>query len=338
MTDRSALIDRFLADSGWGGATRLPLAGDASFRRYERLTLGDRRAMLMDAPPPQEDVDAFVAVARHLKRLGFSAPDIFSKGKKEGFLLIEDLGDDTFAKILGQNRDEETSLYELAVDVLIALHGVAPERVAPPGLKIYDDDKLLEEAFLLPDWAWPAVANEPLADDIRNAYQAAWLGVFPIVHHQPQTMVLRDFHIDNLMALKGRDGIGRCGLLDFQDAVLGPQPYDLMSLLEDARRDIGDDLRRAMLDRYLAAFPDIERNEFEAVFAILAAQRHAKVIGIFTRLFVRDGKAQYLEHIPRVWRLLETTLKHPALAPVAAWFDAHMPPDKRRTPSGEGAS
>ncbi|NQU60703.1 MAG: phosphotransferase [Rhodospirillales bacterium] len=336
MTDRSALIESFLTDSGWDGAQRQRLAGDASNRRYERLTLGNRKAMLMDAPPPLEDVDAFVAVARHLKRLGFSAPDIFAKGKGDGFLLIEDLGDDTFTQVLGQDIEAEAGLYELAVDVLIALHGIAADRVAPPGLEAYDDDKLLEEALLLPDWTWAGVANQPLSDDIRDAYQAAWRDVFPIVHRQPPTMVLRDYHVDNLMVLSGRDGVARCGLLDFQDAVLGPQAYDLMSLLEDARRDITDDLRNAMLERYYAGFPDIDRQEFETVFAILAAQRHAKVIGIFTRLCVRDDKAQYLDHIPRVWRLLEAALKHSSLAPVAAWFEAHMPPEKRGVPPCEG--
>jgi len=327
--ERNGLITKFLAANGWQGADRVPLDGDASFRRYERLAQGGRKAMLMDALSGQENVDAFVAVARHLKSLGFSAPDIFAKGKPDNLLLLEDLGPETYTKVLEESAEREAELYGLAVDVLIALHGIAPDYVAPPGLPSYDDEKLLQEAFLLTDWALPRLSGAPLDPEIRAAYRDAWLQIFPAVHQQPQTLVLRDFHVDNLMALAGRDGIARCGLLDFQDAVMGPGAYDLMSLLEDARRDIEPTLKAAMLDRYCAAFPELDRKEFDAVFAILAAQRHAKVIGIFTRLSVRDAKPAYLAHIPRVWRLLDTALAHPALGPVAAWFDAHVSVEHR---------
>ncbi len=334
MAEREPMISTFLAANGWDGALRAPLAGDASFRRYQRLSLGGRRAVLMDAPPPEEDVDAFVAIARHLKSLGFSAPDILAKDKVNGFLIIEDLGDDTFTRLLAPPSEDatEAELYQLAVDVLVELHGIEPERVTPPGIEDYDDAKLLDEAMLLVDWTWPAVFGGAAADAVRDAYRDAWLAVFAGLGGQPRTLVLRDYHVDNLMVLDGRQGIARCGLLDFQDAVRGPTAYDLMSLLEDARRDIGGGLRDAMVGRYLAAFPKIERAGFEAAFAILAAQRHAKVIGIFTRLCRRDAKPAYLAHIPRVWRLLENALAHPALIPVAAWFDAYFPPDKRSNP------
>ena len=214
----------------------------------------------------------------------------------------------------------------------LELHRIDPDRALPPGMEDYDDGKLLAEAFLLTDWTWPAVFGGPPPRDVLNAYRDAWLQVFPIVHRQPRTLVLRDFHVDNLLVLEGRNGVARCGLLDFQDAVRGAGAYDLMSLLEDARRDIGGGLREAMLERYLDAFPGLDGAEFKTVYAILAAQRHAKVIGIFTRLCRRDGKPAYLEHIPRVWRLLEAALGHQALAPVAAWFDAHVPPAKRGVP------
>ena len=330
MTEREAVIDAFLAENGWQGAKRSPLPGDASFRRYQRLTLGGRNAMLMDAPPPVEDVDAFVAVARHLKSLGFSAPDIFAKDKANGFLIIEDLGDETFTRLLASsNNTVESGLYQLGVDVLIELHRIEATGVMLPGLKDYDDDKLLDEALLLVDWNWPAVFGGDAPGDVRDAYRNAWLSVFAQLRSQPPTLVLRDFHVDNLMILDSRQGVARCGLLDFQDAVSGPGAYDLMSLLEDARRDVADALKKAMLERYLTAFPDIDRSAFEATFAILAAQRHAKVIGIFTRLSRRDSKPAYLDHLPRVWRLLENALPHPVLAPVAAWFDAHFPPKKR---------
>ena len=230
----------------------------------------------------------------------------------------------------------KAGLYELAVDVLIELHRIDPGRVLPPGVEDYDDGKLLEEALLLVDWTWPAVFGAPPGDspgdDIRAQYQDAWLAVFPAVRYGPETLVLRDYHVDNLMLLGGREGVSRCGLLDFQDAVRGPGAYDLMSLLEDARRDIDEGFRRDMRERYYAAFPDLDRDAFETAFRVLAAQRHAKVIGIFTRLCVRDGKPDYLAHIPRVWRLLEAALEHPVLAPVAAWFETHVPADKRAIP------
>ncbi len=342
MTDRNHLIEEFLAANGWQGAVRKPLDGDASFRRYERLTQGDRQAMLMDAAGGGENVDAFVAVARHLKSLGFSAPDIFARNKPHDMVLLEDLGDDTYTRVLEgakeHDRDKEAGLYALAVDVLIKLHGIPAERVSPPGLAPYDDEKLLEEAFLLTDWTLPRFTGEELPQKTRDAYRDAWLEVFPAVHQQPKTLVLRDYHVDNLMALPGRDGVARCGLLDFQDAVLGAAAYDLMSLLEDARRDIEPDLKAAMLGRYFSAYPDLDQKEFEAVFAILAAQRHAKVIGIFTRLCMRDGKPAYLVHIPRVWRLLEAALAHPALGPVAAWFDDYVPAAQRQSPPAPGTT
>ncbi len=344
MADRDGVIDSFLSAHGWGGARRSPLSGDASFRRYERLTLGQRKAMLMDAPPPEENVDAWVAVARHLKSLGFSAPDIFAKDKENGFLIIEDLGDETFTRVLEVADDAtEAGLYALAVDVLVELHAIAPEGALPSWLEDYDDAKLLDEAFLLTDWTWPAIFEAPPGDDVRDAYRGAWLQSFAVLRRQPRTLVLRDYHVDNLMVLDGRQGIARCGLLDFQDALRGPAAYDLMSLLEDARRDIPGGLKDAMLARYYdgacdgAGVPD--RDDFEAAFSVLAAQRHAKVIGIFTRLCRRDAKPAYLTHIPRVWRLLESALAHPALSPVAAWFDAHFPPENRGVPPNlEGAA
>ena len=166
---------------------------------------------------------------------------------------------------------------------------------------------------------------------------AAWRDCLTPALADAPTLVLRDYHVDNLMWLTGRDGVAACGLLDFQDAVAGPRAYDLMSLLEDARRDIDTALTADMLARYRAAFPDLEapgpgRDAFDTVYAVLAAQRHAKVIGIFTRLCRRDAKADYLVHIPRVWRLLERNLADPALAPVRDWFERHVAPDRRGIP------
>jgi N-acetylmuramate 1-kinase len=317
--DRPALIDEFLDTHGWGDAARATLAGDASFRHYDRLVRGDERAVLMDAPPPDEDVRPFVAIARYLSEQGFSAPDIIATDEDAGLLLLEDLGDDTYTRMLATDGDE-AALYALAVDVLISLHKCSTR---PEGLLPYGNGRLLDEAFLAPVWLFDDI---PLSEPVRREYGDAWLELFPHVHATPKVLVLRDYHVDNLIWLAGRNETKACGLLDFQDAVLGSVAYDLMSLLQDARRDIDPDLKAAMIERYTAAFPDLDRDAFDLAFTVLAAQRHAKVIGIFTRLDKRDGKPDYLAHLPRVWRLLEAALEHPRLSRLKSWFDEHMPP------------
>lgn len=325
---RTLLIDTFLKKSGWGGVRRIPLATDASFRRYERLKRNGESIILMDAPPPKEDTRAYIVIARHLRQLGLSAPEIIEADEKDGLLLIEDLGDDTYARLLADGGDERM-LYTLAVDVLIDLHKRPKETAVAPGSPRYDNTRFLQEALLFTDWYLPAVTGKKTPDDTRQTYSEAWLDVLGPVHAQPQTLVLRDYHMDNLLYLPGREGVRACGILDFQDAVSGPIAYDLMSLLEDARRGIDEDLAKNLLERYFRAFPELDRDDFRTAYAILGAQRHAKVIGIFIRLDQRDGKPAYLEHLPRVWTLLEKSLGHPALAPVADWFEIHVPPSLR---------
>ena len=328
-SERDAAINTFLSRHGWGDARRAPLADDASFRRYERLHLGARTVVLMDAPPPHEDVRPFQNIARHLVGLGYSAPQIYAEDDELGLLLLEDMGDDTFTRILAAGGDEFQA-YASAVDVLIDLHRKSPTETIPRGLPDYNDQRLLDEANLILDWTYPAITSgEALPEAARTAYEAAWRGLFPHLHQQPKTLVLRDYHVDNLLWLPDRDNVRRCGLLDFQDALAGPGAYDLMSLLEDARRDVGADLKDSMLARYFAAFPDINKADFMAAFDILAAQRHAKVIGIFTRLYLRDDKPDYLAHIPRVWGLLESSLENTVLDSVKKWFDKHIPTHMR---------
>ena len=334
MADRADLIQDFLLRHGWGEADRLLLAADASFRRYERLQRDGERAVLMDAPPPQEDIRPFATVARRLHALGLSAPEIRAEDVEAGLLLLEDFGDDTYTRVLAAGGDEK-ALYTLAVDVLVALHGRFDDAAAadiPP----YDDARLLDEAALLADWYLPAVRGEPTPPGLRQGYLDLWRGVFATARAVPPTLVLRDYHVDNLMLLAGRDGERACGLLDFQDAAIGPLTYDLASLLEDARRDVSPALAHALTDRYLAAFPALDRDAFAASYAVLAAQRSAKILGIFTRLDRRDGKPVYLHHIPRVWRWLEGDLEHPALSALRGWFDAEIPPDKRVVPEAAG--
>ena len=328
---RAAAMADFLAGCGWGGIAPLMLADDASFRRYYRLVDGGRRIVLMDAPPPLEDVRPYVAVAAILRRLGLSAPEVHAEDGARGFLLIEDFGDDLYTRLLAAGADER-QLYGLAIDTLAALHR-AVAAAGLPDLPPYDEARLLEEAALLADWYAPSVLGTPLPQRARDDYLARWRAALPEAALGETTLVLRDFHVDNLMLLPGRAGVRACGLLDFQDAVLGPASYDLASLLEDARRDVPAALRNAMTERYLAAFPGIDRGRFARSAAIVAAQRNCKILGIFTRLWRRDGKPQYLAHIPRVWRLLEEDLaREPALKPLTAWLDRHLPPGARHTP------
>jgi aminoglycoside/choline kinase family phosphotransferase len=335
MAERSQVIDGFLARYGWADAERRPLASDASFRHYVRLVRNGEGAMLMDAPPPRENVRPFVRVARLLRQLGFSAPDVFAADEEAGLLLLEDLGDETYTRALASGGDE-AALYALATDLLIALHRRFEKPMAA-AIPTYDDDRLLSEAALLVDWYLPAVRGAPTPPALRADYLDRWRETFSIARAVMETFVLRDYHVDNLMLLPGRDGIAACGLLDFQDAVIGPATYDLVSLLEDARRDVPADLAARMIARYLDAFPAIDRDAFLASYAILGAQRSAKIVGIFTRLDCRDGKPIYLKHIERVWRWLEGDLGHPVLADLRAWFDRELPPVTRVTPAAKGA-
>jgi len=326
-----ARLDGFLAAAGWRGAVRRLLAADASFRHYQRIALDGRTAVLMVAPPDKEPVGPFLAVQRRLVALGLSAPRLLAADEPGGLLLLEDLGDRTFTRALAEGVDERR-LYELATDLLVQLH----ERWQPAeaaGLAPYDEAALLREVLLLVEWYLPAVTGRPTPAAVREAFVEAWRQTLAGVAGQRQTLVLRDYHVDNLMLLPGRQGIAACGLLDFQDALLGAAAYDLVSLLEDARRDIAPDLAAAMLARYLAARPGFAagsgRDSLLADYAVLGLQRSTKIVGIFTRLDRRDGKPVYLEHLPRLWRLIDRGLQHPALVPVARWFEREVPPSLR---------
>jgi N-acetylmuramate 1-kinase len=336
VESRGRAMAAFLAAIGWSGIQPAMLAGDASFRRYYRLSNGSGSAVLMDAPPPQEDVGPYVGVAKILQRLGLSAPKVFAEDRVRGFLLIEDFGDDTYTRLLAGGADE-VALYALAIDTLVALQR-AVSADGLPDLPPYDEARLLAEAALLTDWYAPAVLGAPLPAAAREEYLALWREILPEAALPGPNLVLRDYHVDNLMLLRGRPGVRGCGLLDFQDAVCGPAAYDLVSLLKDARRDVPPVLCTAMTERYLAALPAIDRAAFGRSAAILAAQRNCKILGIFTRLWRRDGKPGYLRHIPRVWRLIEEDLRAPALAPIAAWLDRYLPQSIRRIPETRNAA
>ena len=320
----------FLAAHGWGGAEIRPLAGDASFRRYFRVQRGETRAVLMDAPPPHEDPKPFVAVAEWLTQAGFSAPRILARDLERGLLLLDDLGDARLRETLDAAPEREGELYALAVDLLVDLH----RRPPMAGLRPHGLQQWLDELQLFSEWYCPAVGLQVDAD----AYRAAWRTVLTGVADDglgPVT-VLRDFHAENIMLVDGRAGVEHFGLLDFQDAVAGHPAYDLVSVLEDARRDVTPSIERAMLDRYMAATGC--GADFEAAYWALAAQRNTRIIGVFTRLWKRDGKPHYMSFQARMWGLLERDLEHPALQPVRQWFDDNVPPDKRAAPWTQGAA
>jgi N-acetylmuramate 1-kinase len=300
----------FLERHGYGSATRTALAGDASARRYERLCGGPRSAILMHCPP-QISVEPFLHVAKWLHQWRMSAPQVIAADAKTGQVLLEDLGDDLFSRVLAQGGDER-ALYEAAVDLLVVLQSCPP----PGGLPAYDDAWMLREAALLTEWYAP--------DAPADEYRAIWQGLLPHARAGAEGFVYVDYHADNLLWLPEREGHARIGLLDFQDARLGPPAYDLVSLLEDARRDVPPDLARAMVERYLAARPELDPQAFRAAYAVLGAQRNAKILGLFSRLARRDGKPAYLALLPRVAGHLKRDLQHPLLAPLRAWCDRRL--------------
>jgi aminoglycoside/choline kinase family phosphotransferase len=333
---RDAAIADFLRAQGWPPESRQPLAGDASFRRYDRLIDGTRRAVLMDAPPPRENVRPFVAVARLLAGMGLSAPRMLAADEAAGLLLLEDLGDDTYTRLIARGTDERM-LYELAVDVIIAMHRRLPDE-AKALLPRFDETRALPQVELLLDWYWPAMLGAPPPDAARRAYVAAWREVLPQAGRVPEGIAHFDFHVDNLLWLPERPGAAACGLLDFQDAVIAPVTFDLASLLEDVRRDVPAGIAAACLARYLAAFPDLDQEGFAAAYAAIGAQRNCRIAGTFVRLWKRDGKPGYLAFMPRVWRLIAGDIAHPALAPLADWFARHLPPEKRGAPDPDFAA
>lgn len=308
----------FLERHGWTDARIEPLAGDASFRRYFRVNAGGRHAILMDAPPPHEDPRPFVSVAQWLAERAFAAPAIHALDLEQGLVLLEDFGDSRLREAADADAAGAVPLYEAAVDLLVAL------RAHPAGeLRAYDRVELQREVGLLTDWYCPAVG----VDANAASYRAAWDEVLGHAEAAAPVTVLRDYHAENLM-LVGEQR--RLGLLDFQDALAGHPAYDLVSLLQDARRDVDPALEERMLARYRAATG--EGDSFMQAYHVLGAQRNAKIVGIFTRLWKRDGKARYAALCPRVWSYLERDLSQSVLAPVARWFDENLPPELRGDP------
>ena len=348
--DRLAATRQFMAQSGYSEAVRVRLQGDASTRIYERLTLGDKHVILMNAPrrpdgPPVRDgksysdiahladnVAPFVAMASGLRRLGFSSPEVHHQDLDQGLLILEDLGNERVVE--GDPPAPIIDRYETAVDVLLALHGHQLPEVLPVAPRVdyrlprYDIDAFLIEAELLLDWYLPRL-DAGVPESERASFRGLWRDLLQPAIDAPSTWVLRDFHSPNLLWLPQRSDVARLGLLDFQDAVLGPPAYDLASLLQDARIDVAEQDELALLGRYVRGRhqrdPAFDATAFIKIYVTLAAQRASKILGIFARLDMRDGKPQYLRHMPRVWGYLQRSLGHPALESLAAWYIARVP-------------
>lgn len=322
MNDLPDGADTFLADAGWSDASAQALTGDASFRRYWRIARGDDTALLMHAPPPQEDIGPFLRADRWLREHGMRAPEILAEDERRGFVLLEDFGDARMRDYLDQYPQDEADTYRGAIDTLVEL-----QRKPAGPFPDYAWAEYARELRLFTEWYCPAQGLDIDEAGYIDGWQEAML---PVLRNQRSGVtVLRDYHAENIMLL---GALTRQGLLDFQDTLVGHRAYDLVSLLQDARREVAPQLEREMLDYYRAkADPG---DEFEADYARLGAQRNAKIVGIFTRLWKRDGKARYLDLIPRVWNLMERDLAHPALAPVARWFDANIPQELRDSGGG----
>jgi tRNA threonylcarbamoyl adenosine modification protein YjeE len=349
--DRLKRLRHFLDIAGFGDARRRRMAGDASIRSYARLMREGGVYILMNSPKRPdgpaiydgkaysaavhlaEDVKPFVAIDKGLRGNGFSAPEIHHSDLEGGFLITEDFGDAGFVE--GNPPAPIAERYEAATDVLAALHAKSLPSTLPLAEKIdysippFDIDAWLVEIGLMVEWYLPD-RGAPLSDALRAEFVTLWRDLLQKPAAAPRTWVLRDFHSPNLIWLGDRDGLARVGILDFQDAVLGPASYDLVSLLQDARIDVPEAVELALFSRYVkarrAADASFDAAEFAANYAIMSAQRNTRLLGTFARLNRRDGKPQYLKHQPRIWTYLSRSLAHPSLASLRAWYAAHVPP------------
>ena len=305
----------FLIQSSWGDAALDAVPGDASFRRYFRLKKAQgQRAILMHAPPPHEDPQPFLDVTYYLRQNDFRAPEIYAANAAQGLILLEDFGDRRMREHLDVHSSEEEGIYRTAIDTLVRLEKAPVADIAP-----YDEAVYLRETGLLSKWYLPAMGLGADTDE----YDAMWAEALAPLTDAPAVTVLRDYHAENIMLLDD----DAQGLIDYQDALIGHPAYDLVSILQDARRDVSPDLEAAMLQHYTAtAKPDYD---LSLHYALLGAQRNTKIIGIFTRLWKRDGKERYLDFLPRMWGLLERDLAHPGLASLRAWFDSTIPGELR---------
>ena len=310
QTTRADLAMAFIAQSGWGEAFRQPLAEDASARRYERLSLPQRSAILMDAQPhTAESTTVFARVDRHLRALGLSAPNILAEDHPHDFLLLEDLGDGIYAQLIKAEPQCEFGLYAAATDVLLHLQGQPPA----PDLPNLMPQDWAEAAALAIDFYRFAITGKATG----RADLVTCLTTLHLRHADgPRVMILRDYHAENLLWLPDRSGLARVGLLDFQLAQLGQPGYDLVSQLQDARRDVSPEIEVAMVRRFVDGNGS-DMADFARAYAVLGAQRALRILGIFAKLCLASAKPQYLPLLPRVWHQLQRNLAHPELSDLA---------------------
>ncbi len=324
----SAPAKAFLARHGMDRLSLEKFEADASSRRYFRV-MGEG-LLLMEERHDPVGFAAYLRLSHHLNVLGLSAPKVFGADPLNGLALVEDFGDGTYAACLGRGHDE-TALYTLAVEALLHLHDDARgKEVNQPG---YDISVQLDELRIFLDWFVPAVAPGIDKDQFGQRFLSLWHDALAPVVKRFDTLVLRDFHVDNLMFLDRRSGIARCGFLDFQDGVLGPCEYDLVSLLQDARRDLADGLEQQLLSFYVANAPGHlgPPDDIRHRYALLGAQRHARILGVFVRLYLRDAKPRYLTFVPRVLKQLKTALADAGLVDITALLDTELPDWATRT-------
>lgn len=331
MLSRENLIVDFIKKNGLINADRIALTSDASFRRYERIKGQNRGLMLMDAPPEKENIVPFINIDKYLIRRGLSAPEIYADDIANGLMLLEDFGDDSFTNVLSgksllSSKYDEKELYLAAIDVLIQLG----RSTLPTKTPDYDGELLLKECTKLTDWYLPNVNPNANTNVVIEEYIKIWEDLLKFNKVSEDVVVLRDYHADNLMWLPMRNGVMNVGLLDFQDAVIGSPVYDIVSLLEDARRDVSKKTVDACISHYLNTRKSIDKKAFEVAYAILAAQRNCKIVGIFARLAIRDNKPKYLHYLPRVWKHIGKGLEHPSLKPLKKWFDEFLPDEMRK--------
>jgi N-acetylmuramate 1-kinase len=308
---RNVLLEK----AGWAKADVHPLAGDASMRSYQRLHMDGGTAVLMDAPPPQEDVRPFVVMDHWLRKQNLSAPELYAVDERAGFILLEDFGDDLYSRAMAGGADENI-LYDAAVDVLAHYQtGQAPESIPD-----YEDDFLLLEVSYFVDWYVEKHLGYKVSAKDRETFLGLWRGLLPEMNAGPRVLLLRDYMADNLLWLPEREGLARVGLLDFQGALQGSMAFDLASLARDVRRDVSDTSVSRMVDRYLSVttLDDVDPEAFRTAFAIAGAQRNTKIAGGFARLALRDGKVQYLDYLPRLFGMLKKDLNHPRLGDIRA--------------------
>ena len=313
---RETDLQDFLVKNGWGNAERISLLADASLRTYDRLKMGNKTAILMNSPL-SERPDQFVLIDELLRKAGVHAPKILARDLKSGFLILEDFGNDTFTNLLKKGVSE-FDLYKQGIDALIQIQ----EGVSLPedGIPVYSFERMINGVMMLPNWFGKALPDG-LSEQAKGEFKEIWQDLIQKLEGLPQTLVLLDYHADNLMITPAGD----CGILDFQDACIGPVGYDLMSLLEDERRDVSPDVREKLIEYYFNKRPKMNTPTIRETLSIVAMQRHTRVIGIFVRLFLRDKKEKYLKMIPFVWELTERHLNEPIFQAYKNWINRYIP-------------